>query len=665
MKWQDDMPLENNQSNIFKTKKIESGALWAPFFMRCLWIFLCFSACLVLRAQELEYPFGDIDYTDLRMTTYAPDSTVGAVKLLSYGHSFYNEGTNQIKLVIHERVKILNKEGLRFGDLALAFPNRIRVGKLRASVYNLDESGEVVVTRVNKRKIFKERTEDKKRSIKVTFPEVRVGSIIEYSFEVNTRLSTTFYPWYFQDFIPVKHSEFFIEFPSFASYKVKLVNDRFMEYVSPPNGKAQRYIAKNLPAVRPEPFVGNLNDYRSAVYFEVSNVSQFRTVGDEQIVADWSGVNRDLLFNISFGRRLAETEKVASFLPELDGLTDGEKIRLIRQTVMEQMTWDRTEGLAVLMPLEEVWAAKRRPAQEINMLLIAMLREAGFDADPVVISTRDKGNPDPGNAFINQFNYVIAHVAQGEEGLLLDAAYEQYPTGLLPTRLINKIGLLVDYEAPRWIDLNMNGEKEVSIYSSEISFDEEFNMSGVLTIVEGGVTAVQRRKALGAKADDELLTYYRERFPSLSVESVQLESPDNQSEKLKVHLAFKREAEEDYGPDVFLNPLIFKKMIENPFKAIQRFTPVDYEVPQALRWVYTIKLPESVKVKALPEPMALLLPDGEGLFIYNIAAEENQIKVLLKYSLEKTFFTVNEYPKLRNFFQEVASSQQALCHLVR
>ncbi|MCE7995812.1 MAG: DUF3857 domain-containing protein [Roseivirga sp.] len=618
-----------------------------------------------LYAQELEYTFGEIDVEDLRMKIYSADSAASAVKLLSYGHAYYNEGTHQIKLVIHERVKVLNKEGLGFGNLALAFPNIIRIGKLRASVYNLNDAGEMVETKVNRRKVFKERTGDRKRSIKVTFPDVKVGSVIEYSFEVNTRLATTFYPWYFQDFIPVRHSEFFVEFPTFASYKVKVVNDRFMDYISPPNDETQRYIAKNLPAVRPEPFVGNLNDYRCAVSFEVSNTSQFRTVGDEQFVADWSGVNRDLLFNISFGQRLSKTKEMAKLLPPLEGLSDREKIRLIRQTVMQQMTWDKTEGLAVLLPLEEAWESKIRPAQEINMLLIAMLREAGFDADPVVISTRDKGNPDPGNAFINQFNYVIAHVSLGDEAILLDAVYEQYPTGLLPTRLINKIGLLVDYEAPRWIDLNLNGEREVSIYSSEINFDEELNMEGVLTILEDGVTAIQQRRFLKSRTEAEVLQYYRQRFSSLAVESVQVENLDSTTEKLKILLAFRREAEEAYGPDVFLNPLIFKKMIENPFKASQRFTPVDYEVPQALRWVYTIKLPESVKIKALPEPMALLLPDDEGLFIYNIAAEKNQIKVLIKYSLQKTFFTVNEYPKLRNFFQEVASSQQAMCHLVR
>lgn len=633
--------------------------------MRCLYVFLYLIATYGLYAQELGHIFGEIDIEDLRMKAYSADSTASAVKLLSYGHAYYNEGTHQIKLVIHERVKILNKEGLSFGDLALAFPNIIRVGKLRASVYNLNDSGEMVETKVNRRKVFKERTGDKKRSIKITFPDVKVGSVIEYSFEVNTRLATTFYPWYFQDFIPVRHSEFLVEFPTFASYKVKVVNDRLMDYISPPNGETQRYIAKNLPAVRPEPFVGNLNDYRCAVSFEVSNTSQFRTVGDEQFIADWSGVNRDLLFNISFGRRLSEAKEIAKLLPPLEGLSDREKIRVIRQTVMEQMTWDKTEGLAVLFPLDEVWEAKIRPAQEINMLLIAMLREAGFDADPVVISTRDKGNPDPSNAFINQFNYVIAHVSSGDEAILLDAAYEQYPAGLLPTRLINKIGLLVDYETPRWIDLNLNGEREVSIYSSEISFDEQLNMEGVLTIIEDGVSAIQQRKFLKSRTETEVLQHYRQRFSSLAVESVQVINLEGTTEKLKILLEFRRDAEEAYGPDVFLNPLIFKKMIENPFKASQRFTPVDYEVPQALRWVYTIKLPESVKIKALPEPMALLLPDNEGLFIYNIAAEKNQIKVLIKYSLQKTFFTVNEYPKLRSFFQEVASSQQAMCHLIR
>lgn len=633
--------------------------------MRCLYILFCLMATCGLRAQELKYPFGDIDIDDLKMEIYELDSAASAVKLLSYGHAYYNEGTRQIKLVIHKRVKVLNKDGLRFGELALSFPNRIRVAKLRASVYNLGEDGEIVETKVNNRQVFKERRGDNKRRIKIVFPKVKVGSVIEYSFVVNTRLATTLYPWYFQDFVPVRHSEFFVEFPSFASYKIKLVNDHMVDFMSPPNGEVQRYIAKDLPAVRVEPFVGNLNDYRCAVYFEISNVTEPRGDDDEQILADWSGVNRDLIFSDNFGRRLAKTESLAKFLPSLEGLSDREKISLIRETVMNQMTWDKREGIAVSFPLEEVWEAKARSAQEINMLLIAMLREAGFDADPVVISTRDKGNPDPGNAFINQFNYVIAHVSLGEDEVLLDAVYEQYPTGLLPIRLINKVGFLIDYEEPRWIDLNLNGEREVSIYSSEISFDEEFNIEGVMTIVEGGVTAIRRRELLRSKTDAEVLEYYRQRFSSLSVEAVKLENLENSGKNLKINLSFSREAEEVYGPNIFFNPLIFKKMIENPFRASERLTPVDYGVPQALRWVYTIKLPESVKIKTLPEPMALLLPDDEGLFIYNIAAEQNQIKVLIKYSLEKTFFTVNEYSKLRNFFQEVASSQQALCHLVR
>lgn len=617
-------------------------------------------------AQELEYAFGDIDINDLRMKVYEGDSTASAVKLLSYGHSYYNEGTHQIRQIIHERVKVLSKEGLSFGDFFLAFPNQVRIGKLKAQVYNLDDTGQIQSTKVSSRKIFRERSSENKRSIKIAFPEVKVGSIIEYSFVVNTRLSTTFYPWYFQDFIPVRHSEFFVEFPPFANYKVRLVNDRLMDFVSPPNGETQRYIAKNLPAVRVEPFVGNLNDYRCAVSFEVSNVSQFRTVGDKQVVADWSGVNRDLLFNISFGQKLRETSSVARYLPVLpENSSATEQIELIRRTVMNRMAWNGDEGLAVMLPLDEVWEQKMRPAQEINMLLIAMLREAGFKASPVVISTRDKGNPDPGHAFINQFNYVIAHIELEEEELLLDAAYENYPTGHLPTRLINKIGLLVDFEAPRWIDLNLNGEKEVSIYSSEISFDDNMNMKGILTIVEDGVTAIQSRRVLGTMDTEQLKEYYSQRFSDLSVESVEILNLKHLTEKLKIKLSFGREAEEAYGPDVFLNPLIFKKLIENPFNADERYMPIDYEVPLVRRWVYSIKLPPSIKIKSLPKPMALLLPNEEGLFIYNIAAEENQIRVLIKYSLDKTFFTVSEYPKLRTFYQEVVSLQQALCHLVR
>ena len=74
-----------------------------------------------------------------------------------------------------------------------------------------------------------------------------------------------------------------------------------------------------------------------------------------------------------------------------------------------------------------------------------MLKEAGLEANPVILSTRNNGYvgsitfPN-----ISKFDYVIGHVKIGEKEYLLDATEPYGMPNILPVRCLNGEGLLVN-----------------------------------------------------------------------------------------------------------------------------------------------------------------------------------------------------------------------------
>src|SRR5687768_11842059 len=77
---------------------------------------------LALTAQKPPVKFGDISMEELSMTTYDRDSTAPAVILADYGVSalVYNQNTGfSLDFEKTTRIKILTKEGLRWGDFSI------------------------------------------------------------------------------------------------------------------------------------------------------------------------------------------------------------------------------------------------------------------------------------------------------------------------------------------------------------------------------------------------------------------------------------------------------------------------------------------------------------------------------------------------------------------
>src|SRR5688500_16947212 len=266
-------------------------------------------------AQKSPIKFGIIPLEDMKMTVYPLDSSASAVILVDYGEAYISLTSNSAHLNVerHVRIKILNKEGLKWADAEIPLYHsgtaEERVIKLKASTFNLD-NGKLVESEMKKDAIFKEKFNRYFNLQKFTLPNVKEGSVIEYSYTISSEFLSNFPDWQFQYSIPVRFSEYWGMFPEFFFF------EKYMQgYVSTSyeikdksgvdfNTKAHHWVAKDVPAFKAEPFMTSETDYVSKINLALSHIN-FPGQPVREIMGTWSKLNARLLESESFGRLIS------------------------------------------------------------------------------------------------------------------------------------------------------------------------------------------------------------------------------------------------------------------------------------------------------------------------------------------------------------------------
>jgi len=206
--------------------------------------------------------FGSVAKADLEMKECDFDKNAEAMVLFEKGQTDFIIGKG-IDFERHVRIKILNDKGKDRADVHLRYynwKNDEEIKDISAQVYNLDASGNVVVTKLDKKQVF-ERQINKRWAEKVfTFPDVKPGSIIEYKYK---HINADVVNWFFQNSIPVKYSEFTFDYPN--EIEIMFSPKCYLPYEQKTENTSTRTVRffsmQNIPALRDEPYILNEDDY--------------------------------------------------------------------------------------------------------------------------------------------------------------------------------------------------------------------------------------------------------------------------------------------------------------------------------------------------------------------------------------------------------------------
>ena len=177
-------------------------------------LFLLF-VCLAAGAQRIAVnpKFGAVSDAEVDMTVYEPDTSAVALMLYrSYDLDLVFDSNIAIvqEITVHERIKVLKEEGKKYADFSFLYLNTTDIKEkysgVKVETYNR-ENGKVVKTKMSKKYEFDEKYSDDARRLSFTAENVRVGSVIEVTYQFVTPRFYDIDNIYLQLSIPVNETD--------------------------------------------------------------------------------------------------------------------------------------------------------------------------------------------------------------------------------------------------------------------------------------------------------------------------------------------------------------------------------------------------------------------------------------------------------------------------
>lgn len=97
----------------------------------------------------------------------------------------------------------------------------------------------------------------------------------------------------------------------------------------------------------------------------------------------------------------------------------------------------------------------------------------------------------------------------------------------------------------------------------------------------------------------------------------------------------------------------------NPYKAESRVYPVDYASLVEQIYMCRIKVPSGYIVEEAPQSKILTLPGNTARYLYNVssAPQGDWITITSSFQINKNIFVQEDYPNLREFYNQVVAKQ--------
>jgi len=614
-----------------------------------------------------------VNLSELKMTSYEKDSTANAVVLYEYGNSFFDKNDFVLKTEEKRKIKILNREGFDKANITIYLYNsnqrKEKVKKITATTYNLID-GKVTTTKLKEANIFEEKYNENYTLVKFTLPNIKEGSVINYSYTIISPFMFKYKGWEFQDDIPKVYSEYRTSIPANYEYNIKLVGGKKLfineQDIQPnclegSNGAYAGctnsiYAMKDIPAFIEEDYITSKSNYLARIEYELKIFQGFDGVINNY-TKTWKTVDKEFRTDKDIGRQLSKSIKLKDLLSDaiINENDIYKKASAIYSYVQEHYTWNGDYKIFKDVSVKDLIKNKSGNVSSINILLHSLLKEANIDAKPVLISTRNNGFPTKIFPVISDFNYLIVQATIDDKTYLLDATDNYLSFGEIPFRCLNSYGRLMDFKnGSEWIEIAPNGLSTIQ-FRAELNIDKNENITGTVNSKKTGYHALNSRKKYYQNSDT-YVTNLENKYPNIGI------SNHNLTSEGKTNPNFIETYNIEYHPDesgdnIYLNPFFTTFFKENPFKLQERTYPIDFGYKDTYYYVLKLNFGNAYTVLEKPENSSFALPNNKGNVIFSSAVDKNVINIMLKISFKDTIYLPEYYPYLKDFMSKIVDIQ--------
>ena len=621
---------------------------------------LVFLSCASVMAEMAR--FGEI--TDEEWAMGAPDALPEADVIILSDQATMEISTQSIRIDRIVRMKVLTEAGGELvGEQSIPFYADVdKIKSLRAHTITPDGKKHEVG-----RKAFYTSLSGDNRMKTFAFPKIEPGSILEYEYSNVTTRYRYLAPWYFQNPHYTVLSEFTVLVHNGFKYSCVSHNvpaearnpivDSIVNVEESGRGhwlKSYTWRRKNVLPITDEPYMAAMNNYRSALNFQL--ITYQDSYNYLEFVSDWQKLGKDAQMIVD--EHIGDMGKIRGLAQELAQGLDDEQLMsqqlyaYVTQNI--QTSYEYKDALWANESASKVIETGFGSPEEKNLLLSLMHQALGLSSHPAFIATRSFGIVWSESPDLRQFDYMVCYAQFGDSYILLDAASKYRPYGLIPPDCLVETAYLIDGDKSSLIRVSPLQLPSFRADHTRVTIDENGTASCSTVCQMGGYE--------GAKYAQMAERYSTEEFVEkkfLDIMNLAYDLKDHKT-YLDENGHFVVELEYDL-PDLVTmfdnNRSITQTSFayrSNPFYRQKRFFPIDFQYPFTYTNIMEVELDGASPEIELPVDLNYQFMSNS--FTRQSAIRDSSAFVVEKLTISDPLINELNYSSLREFFGRVVAA---------
>lgn len=555
----------------------------------------------------------------------------------------------------HVKLKILKEKGKAYGTVTIPFyrdNNFEDIIDINGYVYNYGEG--LTFNQVDKKSIFKQKVNTYWGEVRFVFPDVKVGSIIEYVYTSVQKNYAGLKEWEFQQEIPVLHSKFDLTILPGAefAYSVQKYPELKIDIV-PDNEKGKiSYKMENIPGLRNESYMDSRNDYVQKVNFQLAKYSNIR------YMTNWAEVNREMMGNNDFyGQLKKDLPGTGDFIKDvIKDSSPVNRLKLIYDFVKKNISWNGINSRSSPNGIKDAWSKKSGSNADVNLVLANLLRAAELDAFPMLVSERPNGKVHPELTFIDQFNTVCVCVTIDGRRYYLDATEKYTPYNLTPYLLLNTTAFIVNKKNGELVYLRdtSSGFKE-NIFIN-VSINKDGIAEGTYEKASFDYAREKQLKVLKETGISSIEKNYTAAFSGLQLNDMETinDEMEKESEPVKIKAGFTYTPNRSEGYS-FIPLNLMSDFTDNPFTGENRFSNINFGYTQNIFITFQMTIDDAYAIDAAPKSTRITNEDKDISFTRQVFAdkEKNQLLIRISLDIKNPLFAAGQYYMIKDFYKKM------------
>ena len=617
---------------------------------------------------------------ELSMTSQA--EVPGAPAVYLYRESINDDQMHELS--VYERIKVLTDRGKEHATVELTQFERDDIGYTVGDIQGrtIHPDGTIIHFTGKPFERLVEKSTDSKLMAKVfTMPDVEVGSIIEYRYNLILPENVIIIPdWFVQSELYTRKSHYM--WKTFDDKQFGLGSNAISWTPFLPEGfavkqthvdrsaqsDAKTVIELNLHDVPPIPEEDYMPPVKSLSYRVLFYLSPYRSVYEfwEVEGKNWSKTTNKF---IGPGSKVKET--AASLVSASD--SDDQKLRKLYAAVMKldntsynrdrSVAEDKSHGLDPAKSTEDVLVRGRGTENQIALVFAALARAAGLNASIMAVADRDSRIFMGNYLRLSQLQDNVAIVTINGKEQFFDPGQRYCPYGHLAWKHTMTRGLRQTESGTEIVETPSEPyTASRSQRVANLALDEHGVVTGTVKIAWTGAPALNWRQASlrgdSTSLDTDLREALEHMLPNgMDVMVGAIEHLEDYEQPLTVNYTVKGPIGSSTGKRLLIPADFFEANSKPVFPHEKREFPVSFEYPSVMQDALRITFPASLALASMPASEQIPLHQFAA-YALKTETTPTSVTVRREFDMVNILYRVDEYSDLRAFYNKLETKDQ-------